>query len=170
MFLPETRDLRRFRVLIRLRPVRPHPDVRIPPVQILIERAIGGEPLQQIAFAKAKGLEFKLIHPASQKFQKRQLQKTKLPRLYRLVFHGFRVPQRPQLLLRLGAVPQALRAFRILKVFDRLNIQVNAVLVKNGIRQIWTGIKRTPVVNRVQWIEADKNAARFSGRPIGKIA
>ena len=62
VFLAEGARLRRIGVAIRLRPVGPHPEIGIALVQVLVQRAVSGELLEQIAFARDEGIE--LARPA----------------------------------------------------------------------------------------------------------
>ena len=57
VLLAEGARFRRTGILIALRPLGPQPEVGIAPVQMLVERAVGGEVLEQVALAAREGLE-----------------------------------------------------------------------------------------------------------------
>src|ERR1039458_7305801 len=98
VFLAECARFFRRGVLVRTRPFGPEPHLRIALVQVLVERAIGGESLQQIAFAFQKRLELprarRALPPLSQEPGEQQLQEPQLQRAYPLVLHERRAAQR----------------------------------------------------------------------------
>src|SRR5205085_1971440 len=58
MFLAEIHGFGRAGVLIWRRPVGPQPNIGLPEMQLLVERAVGGEFFQQVVLAIEKRLKF----------------------------------------------------------------------------------------------------------------
>src|SRR5262249_35635407 len=111
MLLAELANFRRFRIAIGLGPLRPDPDVRISPVNVLIQRAKDREAVEQIAFTFAIQLEVSLARPAAQKFHEPNFKNLSPPGVNLPVRHVPRPAKARQPFLRPGPPPQALRSF-----------------------------------------------------------
>src|SRR5581483_8576343 len=160
MFLLERGRFGAVKAPIRRRPLLPGPHVRVPAVQVFVERAVSGKTIEQVAFpadelAKAVILLAGLT-PSPQEFQEAKLQKPKLERGHALVLHELRCAKSRNLAADLGCRPEPAGAAGPVEILDAFHIQVNEVLIKNRIGKIGAGIKWPPVMDRVQRIERDE--------------
>src|ERR1035441_552893 len=78
--LAEGARLRRAGILVSRRPLGPQPKAGIPPVQFFVQRAVGGERLQQFALAFAERLKRArpgaAAAPFAQKLREPELQRS----------------------------------------------------------------------------------------------
>ncbi len=142
-------------------------------MQILVERAVDGEALQQFPFARTKRIEIARARsakaPLAQELHEYQLQKPQLERAHALVFHEFRRAQLFNFTLHRGRFPQPARAARRRIVLHTLDIQIQKVLVENAVREVGAGVERPPVLDSVQGIQPDKARAQCVRRPIDQV-
>ena len=167
MFPTEGARLLRLRVLVRRRPVRPHPSAGIQAVQMFIQRAIGGKFFQQIAFAIPEGRELRdtwraqRLRPFVQKLREHQLEETQLEGANTFVFDERSVAQSGDFGRHCGRIPQSHRAAAAREILHALHVEVNKILIKRAVGQIRAGIERPPVVDGVQRIKRHETALQL---------
>ena len=121
--------LGRVGVLVRRRPVGPDPEIGIAAVQIFVERAIGGEALEQVALAFAEGSKLARARrpaaPFAQKLRERELQEAQFQRAHPLVFHKRRGAQASISRVTSARSTQCLsRARQMREILHALHIQI----------------------------------------------
>ncbi len=113
---------------------------------------LGRDPASAIRFRRV-GLENQIQRPT---FECR----------YAVVIHGGLISQGGHLRQRFGSLKLPANSF---EAPNPLHIQVEKVAIEDAVRQVWTDVVRTPVVDRVQRIKSDEIHMKSRQRPIDEI-
>ena len=139
-------------------------------MQALVEGAIEGEFLEQIAFPLAEFIERRGARragaPFAQKLHEQELEEAQLEGGHAFVFdeRGFAKPADFGIHRRGGAQPYGAGGAReIIQPFD---IEVDEILIEDAIRQVGAGVEGAAIVNGVQRVEADEAGFQILRHPI----
>ena len=129
----------------------PSPAVSILLMKNFVERAVESEFVEQIAFASAEireglGALIRVRASAAAKFAVEEFKEAALECVDVVVFEEFGLAQLTDLLLHTRRLKKLLSAGRGFEIGDRLDIDIDQILVKDGERQIGAGVIRNTVL------------------------